>query len=159
VRQLERGDTDQSVEVQEPGHLHGGQARPVAHRRQVGDRQVVDVHRLVVALVAGWIETERLEDGLIDAVQNQRREDRGQGESRDQQRDEEPRPDHRKDYDLGHSARVQSGDRGAPAGSLVVTRQDCPHPPDVAPSMANEIADRARSWSFERYTPATAPAP
>ena len=97
--QLERHHADEPVEVQEPRHPHGRPAGPVPHRRQVRDRQVVDVHGLVVALVLGRVVAERLEDRLVDAVEHQRRQDGGQREARDQQRYEEPRAHHRHEHD------------------------------------------------------------
>ena len=91
--QLERDHADQPVEVQEPGDPVGRHARPVAQGRQVGHRQVVDVHGLVVALVARGVEAERLEDRLVGGIEHQARDDRRQRELRDQQRDQEPGAD------------------------------------------------------------------
>ena len=96
--QLERDDAHQPVEVEELRDPERGPAGPVPQRRQVGDRQVVDVHRLVVALVTGWVVTERLEDRLVDPVDHQRRQHGREGEPRDQQRHEEARADHGEEH-------------------------------------------------------------
>jgi hypothetical protein len=93
LRLLERDDADEPVEVQEPGHPHGRLAGPVPQRREVGDGQVVDVHRLVVALIAGRVVPERLEDRLVDTVEHQRTEDRRHREAGNEQRHEEPGTD------------------------------------------------------------------
>ena len=51
-----------------------------AHRRQIGDRQVVDVERLVEALVgpvgADVDAGERVEQRAVDRVEDQRDDDR-----------------------------------------------------------------------------------
>src|SRR5688572_32703752 len=67
--------------------------------------QVVDVHGLVVALVLGRVVAERLEDRLVDTVEHQRRDDRGQRRERDEQRYEEPRAHHRSEE---HTSELQS---------------------------------------------------
>ena len=64
---------------------------PVAQRGDVGDGQVVDVQRLVIALVALQRDArELLEDRLVHAVQDQRRQDAWQRVARDRERNEEP---------------------------------------------------------------------
>ena len=51
VQQLEEHDADEPVVEEELGDPESRIARPVPHRREIGDREVVDVERLVPALV------------------------------------------------------------------------------------------------------------
>lgn len=76
-------------QVQEPCDLEGHGIAPGAHRREVGDRQVHDVERLVVGLVAGQrVVGERLEDRLMGGIDDQAGEEYGrEREPGDQQRD------------------------------------------------------------------------
>jgi len=89
IEQLECHDPDQPVIEQHPRDPKRRRARPVAHRRQVGDREVVDVERLIEALirpVRPQIDAAELrEQRVVDRVHDQRRED-DQRDPRDQQR-------------------------------------------------------------------------
>ena len=70
---LEQHDADEAVVPQELRRPSGERIRPVPERRQVGDRQVVDVERLVVALVAVEVEVGVvLEDRLVGGVDHER---------------------------------------------------------------------------------------
>ena len=92
VQQLEQRDTDEPIDVQEPAHLKRRRLTPVAHRGEVRDRQIEDVERLVIRLVAGQrVVGEGLEDRLVGRIDDQTGEDRGQRETGDRERYEEPR--------------------------------------------------------------------
>ena len=79
VGELERDHADEPVEVEESADPERRHTRPVAQCREVGHRQVVDVHGLVVALVARGVEAERLEDRLVGCIEHKTRDDRGSG--------------------------------------------------------------------------------
>ena len=51
MQQLKEEDPHQPVVEEESTHQHGVEVGPVAQGREVLDRQVVDIERLVVALV------------------------------------------------------------------------------------------------------------
>src|SRR5690606_34037344 len=76
-------------------------ARPVLQGREERDGQVEQVHRFVVVLVPGWVEPEELEDGLVDPVDDETRDDRRQRVSGDEERDDEPRRDDQDEDDGG----------------------------------------------------------
>ncbi len=68
--QLEQHDADQPVVEQEAADAEGEQVRPVAKGADVGHGQIVDVQRLVIALVAVERQVgEGLEDRLVYAVE------------------------------------------------------------------------------------------
>jgi hypothetical protein len=91
VQELEKNDACEAVVEEEPRDLEGVAVRPVPQRREVGDREVVDVERLVVALVAGEVQVrEVLEDRLVDPVQHEADEDRRQREVGDEERQQQP---------------------------------------------------------------------
>ena len=105
---------DQPVEVEEPADLERA-GRPVPQRREVGDGEVVDVHRLVVALVAGRVVAERLEDRLVDASTTRQADDRRERVERDEERQQQPPPDH------GHEQPLHDGEHGAPRPGVTRT--------------------------------------
>ena len=90
VEQLERQHADEPVVEEELADAERGVARPVAHHRGVRDREVVDVERLVDALV-GPVGPEvdireRGEQRVVDRVEDERDDD-DQLAARNQQRD------------------------------------------------------------------------
>ena len=104
VEQLEQRDSDESIDVQEPAHLERRRLTPVAHRGEVRDRQIEDVERLVIRLVAGQrVVGEGLEDRLVGRIDHQAGEDRRQRETGDRERYEEPRQHDDHENGGGHS--------------------------------------------------------
>ena len=98
LRELERHDADHAVVVQELAHPERALVGPVAQRGEVGDREVVDVERLVVGLVAVQRDGgELLEDALVDRVEDEAREESGHREVRDEQRQRQASADHEDD--------------------------------------------------------------
>ena len=98
--QFEEDDAEEPVVEEELRDPERRVTRPVPHRREVGDREVVDVERLVPALVGavgGQVDLGELrEQRVVDAVERERDDDH-EREARDQQRHEEPRCDDRND--------------------------------------------------------------
>ncbi len=98
LEQLEGQHADQPVVEEELADPDRGEVGPVAQRRDVGDREVVDVERLVGALV-GPVGSEvdvreRAQQRVVDRVEDERGEDH-ERKARDQQRHEQPREDDR----------------------------------------------------------------
>ncbi len=54
--ELEQHGANEAEIQQETGGVDRFKIRPIPHRREVGDGQVIDVERLVVALVVGQVE-------------------------------------------------------------------------------------------------------
>jgi len=95
LHRLEKRHPDQPVIPEKPAGAECMQIGPVPHRRDIGDGQIVDIERFVVALIPIEIEIrEVLENGLIGCVDDHRRDDGRKREARDRQRDEETQPDH-----------------------------------------------------------------
>ena len=105
VEQLEHQHPDEPVIEEELADAEGGVARPVAHHRGVGDREVVDVERLVDALVrpvGPEVDIgERGEQRVVDRVEDERDDD-DQLVARNQQRDSRAR---RRDDDRARGQR------------------------------------------------------
>ena len=103
VGELEQGHAHQSPVEEEAADPERKAVHPVAQRRDVGDGQVVDVERLVIALVALQRQAgELLKDRLVSAVEQQRGHDAGQRISRDGERQEKAgRSDDPEDQPVG----------------------------------------------------------
>ena len=121
--ELEEHDADEPIEVEEAADVERDEVGPVPQRGDVGDRKVVDVERLVVALVVGQIEVgEGREDRLVDAIDDQAGEHRRQRIAEDCQGDKHPGGDDDAEDEAIH-ARISIGcDVVLPAGYRAATR-------------------------------------
>ena len=137
LRDLEEDRPEHPVVEEEPAHVEGGLVGPVAQRGEVGDREVVDVERLVVGLVTVQRDgRELLEDALVDGVEDEAREQRRHGEVGDQQREPQP-PGHDEDDDApldGPHASAPRARRRRPSAEIA----------GVAPLGVARRHDRAR---------------
>ena len=108
VQQLEKEHAHDPVVEEEPAHVDRVEVGPVAERGEVLDGKVVDVERLVVALVASEGKGgEGLKDRLVHAVDDQRGDARGQGVLGDRQRRQQARAND--DDENGEAARFRQG--------------------------------------------------
>jgi hypothetical protein len=100
LRLLEQHDPSEPVVEEEPADVEPVAADPVPERRQVRQREVVHVERLVVLLVARQVEMgDGLEDRLVEPVDDERRQHDRERESEDTERHQDPSADHNPEDD------------------------------------------------------------